>query len=441
MMLSILGYFANKPIVARVVIWIMLFASLACTAFAVPVPVSLQQAIELAEENNPQIKLADSVVRESLLRSRQISSGQLPQVEANYNYTRYGETPPGKVSILGDSENDFYTDLTVRQLIFSGGRLGNQIKASRIQTEIDNVGLEITKRDIRLLIMKVWLSALDAKYSIRILNESQDRMDQQLQIAKLRYSAGLSSELDIIRYETQVISTDGRIQNAEASYRNKLTSLAQAIGITDSLEIISFEIPDLDEYGLLLLAHQAREIDLAQIPEIKADSLRIHKASLDRQIAKSSYYPSISAKLSANLEDNLLIPQNFSWYFGVNLSLPLYTGGRIRAEVDQAVEREYQTRTKYEASKVNRAMQLRTLRENMQNIENNILVTNRVLESAYRALDIAELRYSDGQLSAYEVIDAQNLVSQTRISLFSSQIELRIAQEEYLNAATTESSN
>ncbi|HEX2959984.1 MAG TPA: TolC family protein [Chitinispirillaceae bacterium] len=102
--------------------------------------ISYNDAIKIAVTVNPQNRIYHSRIAEITQKRQVLKSNFLPQIDGSLNYTRFEETPPGKKYLLGDSKNDIYADITVKQLLFDGGKyhIESLINDKQIEVKIKN---------------------------------------------------------------------------------------------------------------------------------------------------------------------------------------------------------------------------------------------------------------------------------------------------------------
>jgi len=406
------------------------FLLLQCSIVGQTISVSYQAALDMADKSNPDIIAAKSVINETQYRKQQISANLLPQADASATYTRYGETPPSKKYLIGDSKNDIYSDITLKQVIYSGGRYKNQLLSVDKQMSIDQEKLEQIRRNVRLSTARAWLEALRSKYVIQLQVDLIKNMNTQLSIAQLLYSSGKVSELDILRYQTQINSAQGQLQTLQSNYSTKLIALAQAIGTVDSLSIEDISLPELDELEAWMMSESALAELISDLPEIKSNYLKIDKSRIDQRIIRSDYYPTISAKFGMSVEDSSIFPGNLSWNAGLVISVPLFRGGSTKAQLAQSNERIFQAMQALESTAVSLTSRIRTALETVREKHDRIAIIQKTLSTAEQTISVAELRYTSGKLSAFELIDAQNMLAQTQKDLFNAQVDYRIALEE-----------
>jgi len=163
---------------------------------------------------------------------------------------------------------------------------------------------------------------------------------------------------------------------------------------------------------------------LERRPDIRAAEAQLEAAAADTGAAKAQLFPSISLTgafgwASLELEDLFSSP-NEGWSVAGAVLQPVFHGGKLRANLHRADAVREQRRAEY-AKTVQVAFQevLDALQgqSSLQSIEASATEQAKALE---RATELAELRYSSGDISYLELLDVRRDFYQTQIDLISS---------------------
>ena len=391
--------------------------------------IDFDKALKIADSLNPEIKNGLSRIREAEARKQQVASNLLPQLSASANYSRLGEVPQGKKYLLGNSNNDYYADITVKQLLFAGGKYRNQGYAADTVIKTEEQKLTQVRRNIRLAVARAYYDAVKLRFAGKVQRELIERTRVQLNIAELLFNGGKITNLDVVRLRTQLLIAEGQLSTLESQANIKQYLLAQAIGITDIITVTDSVLPAAPEIAALDIAYLQQE--LAQTPELQAIQLVYQKAILDEKIAKADYLPAVSMNAGYNFEGGQTFPDNPNWVVGASVTIPIYRGNGIRAQVAQAHERTLQAQNSIEQTSVGLTARLNSAIESVNDKRLKIGIAKQILESADETARIAELRYATGKLSTVELIDAQNVSARAQQDLFNAKADYAVALEEF----------
>jgi NodT family efflux transporter outer membrane factor (OMF) lipoprotein len=166
-------------------------------------------------------------------------------------------------------------------------------------------------------------------------------------LVKDRVNAGLDTELELQQSASAL--PDARLQIEVLKEQQALTLNALAALTAQPVTALKLELPALDKIAGVVVA-QAMPLDLlGRRSDIAAARWRVEAATSDVASAKSQFYPNINLVAFAGLSsigfDKLLKSDSEQWGVGPAIRLPLFDGGRLRAnlrgktaELDAAIE-------------------------------------------------------------------------------------------------------
>jgi multidrug efflux system outer membrane protein len=150
---------------------------------------------------------------------------------------------------------------------------------------------------------------------------------------------------------------------------------------------------------------------LERRPDVAAAERALAAANARIGVAKAAFFPAISLTGSAGFAsgdlDRLFESDSRIWSIGPSLYLPIFQGGRNRANLERS-------RAAYEESvAVFRQRVLVAFREvqdaltGLRLLADQAAAQDRALASARRAAGLAQVRYDAGYVSYFDVVDAQ----------------------------------
>lgn len=279
--------------------------------------------------------------------------------------------------------------------------------------------------DTKLSFVKDLVSSyIDARYyqerialSKANLKSRRETYDLTLQ----QSSAGAASRLDVVQAEGLVQSTQSEIPGLENSFNTETHHIATLLAMPTS--VVRAELTKDAAQPVFRSAIQAGvPADLIRNrPDIRKAERELAEAVANIGVAEAKLYPSIS--LSGSITPTRVKSSGSSagglttWSFGPTLSLPIFDGGSLRADVDSAKSK---AKTQYLAWKdavingvedVENA--LSAIRRDAQAVE---ALRNQVA-TAQQALQLSTASYKDGASSLLDVLDSQREVSDAQASL------------------------
>lgn len=410
---------------------------------------SLDDAINTALHRGEEVQIAEAGVRSAEGSVESATSGMLPQVTASANYTRtlksqYSTTSSGSsdtsaiskaLSSLFKSfpfgkENSWTLGLSASQNIFTGGRLLAQRDAALARKRSADIDLTAAEAQMAL---NVTQSYYDAELSDTLVQISQDALKQAEDVYKqvqLAYEVGEKAEFDALRAK---VARDNQIpallqsQNDRAQAYYRLKQLLN-YSLDDSLVLTTPVVDSLARFASLSDTSQDARAPVRQAKEnISASDAQI-------RIAEAARWPqiSISSAYAPVAYPNNFFPNNnewlTNWTAALNISVPLYTGGNISGNVDQARAAREQASGRLEQAREAAAMDARTSLDALSTAKANLRSTASTASEAARAYEIARLRYTQGISTELELDDARLQEEQARANWARSVRNYQVAR-------------
>ena len=316
--------------------------------------------------------------------------------------------------------------LTVSQLITDFGRTARLIETARLKQASVAASLNATREQVVFEVQAAYFGVLEAQSVLRVAQKTVDTR-QMLRDRVAALSKGkLKSELDV-RFadvalgEARLLQLKAR-NNLEASFAR----LSAALGYPDSRR---FSLTDP-----ALPAPPSGDVDaavkaaLGRRPELVGLKSDQQAASAFARAQKALRYPTLNAYAAAGAVPvgDERFPNNYA-AVGVNMSVPLFDGGKIGALEREARLRALAAGETLSEAQNNVAKEVRVAWLNVGTAWENITITGALLEAAGQAAVLAQTRYDLGLTSMVELNQAQ-------LSAVDAEINAARARYEYLLA-------
>jgi outer membrane protein, multidrug efflux system len=295
------------------------------------------------------------------------------------------------------------------------GRVRRTVESAKAQVQAVSDDVESVRLAIQAEVAADYFTirALDADKAL--LLSSTDVYRKSLTLVRNCRAGGMVSDLDVAQAETILKTAEAQLPD-NALQRSKFEhALAVLTGRNASLFRLA-ERP-LDLVPLVVPPDLPSEL-LERRPDIAAAERRMAAANATIGVATAAFFPTIkisgtegfqSGDLDANRDmSRLLVWESRFWAIGPSLTLPLFQGGQLSANLRQAKAAYEETVARYR----------QTVLTAFADVENN-LVAEYLLASQYeqvmaaskaarKQLEIAGNRYDAGLVTYLEVATAQN---------------------------------
>jgi len=335
---------------------------------------------------------------------------------------------PGFPGLPATSGGFGYQDarLTLTQSIYDA-QLRNQYRSRREAERASALNVRDSRDVVVFAVGTAYVKAIASSARVETAKAqlaSAIELDRQ---TADRVKSEVSPEIDSIRAEVERQTAEQRLTNANNQFEKDKLTLARIIGLA-----IDQDFGVIDPLSYRPLTGMTNETATAEALSSRAD-LRSAEASLRAaesavRAEKAQRLPVVS--VSANFGGAGVNVGNFNHVYAVAgaISVPLYTGGRIHADIEQAQADLARRQAEYEDLKGRVAYDVRVAWLDLTASDSSVKVAQRNRELAERALTQSTDRYTNGVTNYLEVVQAQEaltLANENSIeSLFSFNVSL-----------------
>lgn len=385
----------------------------------------MQQLIGVALEHNRDLRVAALNVQAYRAQYRIQRSALFPSVDAGVSGSR--QRLPADLSTTGSSEIHSQYGLDVGISSYELDVFGRVRSLSRAALET-YLATEQAQRSIRIgLIADVASAYLTWQTDQALLEVTANTLEsytRSLRMIEAAQHEGTSSALDVRQARTLVDSARTQL----ILYTRQVAQDANALQL-----LLGTRIPSDSVRGLPLNAQLLREMpaglpsDLLQRrPDILAAEHRLLADNANIGAARAAFFPSISltafaGSASSQLGDLLKGGQG-TWGFVPQINVPIFNGGRLRANLDYAVIQKDIGVALYEKS-IQTAFQevadglaaKGTFTEQLQSQRD-------LVQASQEYFAMAQQRYDEGVDNYLTLLDAQRQLLSSRQKLLSDRL-------------------
>lgn len=385
---------------------------------------SLEECLNVSDKSNFELTSQQFKIKESGSKYNQDVSNLLPQLDAGLSYLRYDWQPPSKKVLFGASLDDYYAELSLKQVLFGGGKYLAKIDSSQSALNAETFKYEQTKRTVYLSVKKAFYEQLRAQYALQTQNKLIDKLREQDKVAQLLYNGGKTTNLDVLRIQTQLAAAEDTIDNLKNLVYIKSLLLGQVMGVNESVSA-SFILPEVKEDIKINTA--CIDNEFKNNPELRYSDNLVKKAESDISVESGEMFPTISFRANYFWEDQAFFPGNSNWYVGLSLTMPIYHGGAIASKIEQATYKKNQAIEVQKQTKLGLSVRFQSARATVIDRLNRLKTTRKVLDLSKEALIAAELKYNTGKITATELIDAQTIWLNSELNYYNNIFDCMIS--------------
>jgi outer membrane protein TolC len=404
-------------------------------------PLSLEDAINRGLKQNLGLLLSRADVRSARGQRWQELSALLPHVTgtpyveaSRINLAEVGLGTVTTIPIPRSIGPFSYFDAraAVTQKIFDW----QSINASRAANQSVR-SAEYTFRDAHDLVVL----AVGYVYFEAIADEARIATDEaQVQAAQAVFqqatdqvNAGTAADIDALRSKVELQSRQQQLIQAKNDFAIQKLTVARVIGLppeqefdlTDKAPYQPFEGITVDE--AIKRAYATRSDYQAAISDVRA-------AELSRKAAVAGYFPSLSFNADYGVGGSH--PSNSTEVYDVRgtLSIPVFTGGTVHADILQADARLERSRERLDNLRAQIESDVRTALLNLQSSADQVNVARSNIDLADQTLTQSRDRFVAGVTDTVEVVQSQESVASAHEQYISSLYNFNFAKISLIRA-------
>jgi len=377
---------------------------------------TLDEAIELAKENNPLIKQYD-YLRKSRFYELQASKGNfLPFLSYTFNYSRYFEA----------QENYFNRthSLGLQWNLYNQWNNIYLYRISKLNFEAENENYRKVELDIIYKVKLAYFNAV-ANYRIKEFRKKQVELAKiDWEVAKKKFKLGLVKKSDVLNSRVRYEQAKYNYIKSVTDYKTSLVELNSLIGLPLDKEekldikILEKNIIKLPDFNVLksVLYHYR--------PEIKLAKYQIDMAKEEIKKNKYSFTPSFSLFFKTVKDYSSLFGGNEYSYYGLNITWNIFSGLQRVNKYLASKEKELSQKQNY--NEIKRQIELSLYKKYLQYIRTleNIKVAKVLLSQAELNYTQVFNEYKFGKNDIVALINAETSLINAKETLIKSLLEI-----------------
>jgi len=414
---------------------IFLLAALAAAAIAQDSPkLTLRQTLERAEKNSPDVELAllrKLEAQANALVARSAYQPQLGVVAGNTYQTSntegLGLVFPGFPSRLGPYRV-FNARPQLTAPVFDLALLST-IHAARERAVESKYDAETTRQATLLAVLELDINLFQAESRIAAAAARLRTAQAVQKQAEESEAAGSASKLDLARTRQQAFAESANLTEATRDRDVVRAMLLETMGLEQDAAI-AFAAPELENFQPRLRPlDEIRRGAFEARSELSALEARRRAAQFDRASAGRERLPKLAFTGDYGVLGEGPDHSLSTYTLGGSLTIPLFTGGRIRANLDAAQARLAQAEAELRKTRLQVGEEVERAATESDAARETLSAAASATEEARKALGLSRLRFRAGIATSVDVATAESALAQ------SEDFEIRTRYDWYLAEA------
>ena len=457
-------------------VWLVVFlAGISLFSYA-QITLTIEQALDIAEENNPQMIQAKLSLERTQFLLEASHAALKPQFSMTVNpfgysqnrrfdsynsawYTSKELTSSGtfqaELPLLltdgtlrlsntfgwQDSESTrasgttiskaFSNDLQLRfiQPLFTYNT--TKMEMQRLEFDHENAGISYALQRLRTEqnITRQFYSVYLAKSSLEISHSELENAQTNYDIIKAKVDAQLSAEEELYQAEVNLMNAESSVQSDEVSLKNAKDDLKQTLGMPLSEEIdVSVTI---EAIPMLIDEEKAINFGLTSRMEIRQREISMIEADLTMITTKARDAFSGNLSLSIGITGdnerfgNIYETPTNSPRVAISFNIPIFDWGQRRARINAQKTAQTIAKLNYDNEVVNIELDIRQSVRRLEYLRTQIRISEITVRNAQQTYTLNQIRYREGDRTGLEMSQYQAQLSSAQTSFVRAQINYK----------------
>lgn len=357
---------------------------------------------------NLDVRLAVERIEEAKANAGLAASADLPQSGAGIFEGRSDPTGAATVSVQSVSGQ-------VSWAIDLFGRNASGKAASKARLDAAYASADLSRILIAGSIAEAYIDLRYFQNRIDLTRQSRASRTTTSDLIQKSFDAGSATKLDLLRADQLIALADAQLPGLEIGYRMALNRLATLTGQPTSVLEVELR-KGAGQPAPRFKASVGVPVEvLRKRPDIIIAERNYAAAVAAVGIAKADLLPSLS--LGGTILSNSIqgVPGTTeTWSFGPTLSLPLFNGGRLKANLSAAESRARQAQLGWQSAVLKAVEEVQNALAAYSRDGRNMAAQERLMSISQQTLDLARSSFEIGEADFLSVLEAERTLLDAR---------------------------
>ena len=405
---------------------------------------TIDEAVQTALDNNPQIKAARERISTQQAVLGQQMAAYYPSVTSTERYQT--GTQSGSSNVAAEASDFFTGGAAVNMTLYNFGKREGAVQAARETLAAVGYNYKTTIDSIVFSVKQAYYGYLQARAIVQVRDETVKGRDLLVQQARAFFDVGTRARIDVVRAESNLYPAQSDLIASQNAVAVAWVILKNAVGVRDFP--IRPLVEDTTMAPIPYSLDQAKEIAYSTRPELR--SFEAQRRAQDQSIAtaRRGHLPDIifdgnfarrhvSNEVAREGNRTVTVPTfplKPSWQAQLTLSIPIFDGFRTTNRVEETLHTYYTIVAQEEQQRQQVALDVEQAYLRLVELQERIKANEAAAGAARENLDLANGRYQVGVGSIIEVTDAQTLYTDAQTTYVRALYDYRIAQAQFVRA-------
>jgi outer membrane protein len=397
-------------------------------------PITLTEAIRLAQQNSVNTVQARGTIRTSEAAVKQSYAAFLPSFSVSAGRQKQSgdrfDTQGNLVPFTGQPTN-YSTGLQSSLQLFDGGRRFFDVKRTKADVDAAEAGEVASRFNVALLVKQQYYNILAARESKSAADAQLQQAEQQLRSSSLRLRAGAAIISDSLR--SVVALGNARLAELTAQQNLQVANATLTRLVASPVTVTATPSDTLDQRVVIPdIAELVPLVDRA--PSIQQADAQLSSAHASVRSAKTAFLPTVN--MNFNRSGSGLDPQfgigdkryAYNQSLSFSLNFPLFNNLNREVTVARAIVAEDVAEVQLRDAKMLARQTLVQSLGQMRTAQEQVAIQTVSVAAATEDLRVQQRRYELGATTLLDLLTSQTALDNARTALIRTRYDYRVAK-------------
>jgi len=415
------------------------FVLVASTSANAQKNLSLNEAIQTALKNSYDIQLVENNLSIAKNNNNIGVAGGLPTItnttNNNNTLSTINQTFPDanrNTSRNGVDGSSLNSAVNASMILFNGYRVqATKSRLESLQTQ-NKFLLESQLLNTISTVMQQYYNVVRQQAFLKTIQKSIEASQQRLDIVKTRQQIGIANQTDLLQSNIDLNALIQAAQNQLLIIDQAKADLLNTIVMPASTPVMINDSIEVDNQIMLSVVEEK----MKNHPLLQSAQQLININQFLEKETKSLTYPTLRASTGFNYNSNksaagfILLNESYGPFLGVNLSIPIYSGGANKRAIKNASINTNTAKIQLQNTEQNLTTELFKTYQSYKNSLKQTPIEIQNFEMSQSLLDLVMQKYQLGQATMVDVKQAQQSFETAGFRLVSLRFSAKIAEIE-----------
>ena len=389
---------------------------------------AVDRSITLALLHNPDLAAAQATLEQAQFELKAARGVFYPQVSLGLGGARTRTTGAGGGGSADTHLYNLYTgqvSVSYDPDVFGLNRL--VARAAGAQVDMARDQLAAARLAIEGNVLNATLHLATLAEEVVAIRQMVDDQRQILDLTRTRYELGAASEFDLLAQQSQLASSEARLQQLQQARDQSRHLLATYLGEFPS-QADGLKVTTLDALHLPASLPVSLPSTLVRArPDIRAAEARLRAANAEVAEAVARMYPAFELTGNFGGQSNnggaLFDPASRMWNLAASLLMPVFAGGTLEAQKDASEAAYRAVFATYQSTVLGAFRDVADVLRALQHDSAALDAEARALQSAQQAFDLVRIQYRAGAVDYLNLLGSETQYQNARIAFVQAKAQ------------------